>query len=132
MLLSSLVDDVVRPVLAGVVTKIGSVGRPVPELVEQVGGVSGSTPHEDVEVEAPDGAGTVPGECVVQDHLPLAIVLQEAEVLAHLLVVGGGSKKRVNLVNLFYQVDSISIKGTYPGYKKKLKNKKKCIMTLQP
>ena len=32
------------------------------------------------------------------------------------LVLGGG-KERVNLVNFFYQVDSISIKGTYPGYK---------------
>ena len=29
----------------------------------------------------------------------------------------GGGKERVNLVNFFYQVDSISIKGTYPGYK---------------
>ena len=31
----------------------------------------------------------------------------------------GGGKKRVNLVNLFCQVDSISIKGTYPGYDNK-------------
>ena len=34
------------------------------------------------------------------------------------IVLGGGAK-RVNLVNFFLQVDSISIKGTYPGYKNK-------------
>ena len=86
VLLGSLEDNVVRPVPAGVVTKTGSVGRPVPELIEQVGGFGGRAPHEDVEVEAPDGLGIVPGEGLVQGHLPLAVVLQEAEVLAHRLV----------------------------------------------
>ena len=31
----------------------------------------------------------------------------------------GGVLKRVNLVNFFLQVDSISIKGIYPGYENK-------------
>ena len=31
---------------------------------------------------------------------------------------GGVWSKRVSLVLFFWQVDSISIKGTYPGYKK--------------
>ena len=35
-----------------------------------------------------------------------------------------GVPKRVNLVNNFLQVDSISIKGIYPGYKNEEKKQK--------
>ena len=40
------------------------------------------------------------------------------------VLVGGGAK-RVNIVNFLWQLDSISIKGTYPGYKNKKQKKKK-------
>ena len=42
----------------------------------------------------------------------------------------GGGAKRVNLVNFFWKVDSISIKGTYPGRKNKKLKKKKRVLTL--
>ena len=88
VLLGSLEDDVVTQVPGGVVTSTGRVSRPVSELVEQVGGVGGRAPHKDVEVKAPDGTDTVPGEGLLKGHILLAIVLQKPQLLAHLVVCG--------------------------------------------
>ena len=72
-------------------------------------------------------------ELVIFRGLQLKDTLYETVVtvvtFVTVVTVGRGAK-RVNLVNFFWQVDSISVKGTYPGYKNKKLKKKKRVLTL--